>query len=162
MVKKGEISLKLFAKRGLLIFLLTIVFFAIIILFSLKGSSIPEEESKIIIKILFKVVLIFLIIIIVSIFLAYFVARKNPEYVKKMQHPKKQRGASWVVLIYGVILVVQGIYLSLFNKNIDSLYPIIETLFGLFAIVWAIYFLRKNKRKNNLKPLRLKSKISWY
>jgi hypothetical protein len=127
----------------------TILFAVILAMIFTNGKAFSGEDGKIVLKAMLIAAGFILIIFIVVGWASYSFHNKHPELYNKLNSPKGKKNTSIFVILFGIYLILQGVYSHfIMNPPTELKFSLIYVGFGIFTIIWGLYYLRKNKSKN--------------
>ena len=149
MENKEVLSKKKVIKICLFGFLGTVLFAIILAMIFTNGIVFSGTDSKIFLKAFLISSGFVLIIFIITGFASYKYHNKHPKIYKEINSPKGKKTTSILVILFGAYLIMQGGYsYFIMNPPTELKFSLIYVGFGIFTIIWGIYYLRKSKLKN--------------
>jgi len=136
-------------KNCIIGFLGSILFVFIVAMIGTNGKPFSEGEGGAFFKAILISLGFLLFIFIIVGFGTYKFGVKHTKTLKEINSPKGKGYASIFVIIFGLCLILQGIYsYFIMNPPVELKFVFIYIGFGIFTIIWGIYYLRKSKLNN--------------
>ncbi len=126
-------------RNSFLVWISTIMFFGIV-MFIISG--------KFFWNMFWYIALGFFVFVGIIGYLSYIFWNRNPNKLRKLRSHKGKRNMSALTIVFGGYLILSGLFQFFSNPfgQVVLRFVLIKIFFGLFTILWGIYYLRRFKR----------------